>query len=327
MNKFYLSVVLILSFNFSFSAPTIKSVKDGYWNTASTWNLNRLPQAGDSIIIAAGNVVTINTDISLNAASFLKVYGKLNFQNNNSTLSLANGSFVWVFSGAVIIGSGTPSQKLRLDGNTIFDGGDDPVYGPLMASSTSNGFAAMVNATPIVLPVKFIGFTLTSKNSDVLIQWSTSEEISAGKYDIERSIDGNNWSIIASLTAKGNSSALNNYFYTDKTVSSESVYYRVKEIDVNGQFTYTAVRSIKTDVFSTSEIKIASVNSKVLLQFPQLVKGNVVVRIVSMGGQVMDQQSINNPAGQIVLNSRFSGNYIISISNGQTINTAKQVIL
>src|ERR1044072_4619318 len=102
MNKFYLSVLLLLSFNFSFSAPVIRSANDGYWNDVSTWNRNRLPQVGDTIVIVAGNTVTINNNISFNTATFLKVNGKLAFQNNNSTLSFSNGSFIWVFSGALI---------------------------------------------------------------------------------------------------------------------------------------------------------------------------------------------------------------------------------
>ena len=324
MNKFYLTVVLTLSLSFSFAAPVIKSVNTGFWNQASTWNLNRLPQAGDTIVITSGNIIDINTDISFAAPSFVKIFGKLYFDNNSSTLSLADYSYVWVFSGGMIQGT-SASQKLRLNTSIIFSGNQDPVYGPMMASTTSGGFAAMVNSTPIVLPVKFVAFTVSSKNNTALVQWSTADEKNASKYDIERSTDGNNWTAIATLAAAG--LATNNYTYTDKNISGATVYYRVKEVDANGATTYSTMGSIKSATVSNTEVKIATVSNKLLLQFPAQVSGNVVVRVVNMSGQVIDQQSLSNPAGQIVMNTRFSGNYIISISDGQTINTAKQVIL
>ena len=64
-----------------------------------------------------------------------------------------------------------------------------------------------------------------------------------------------------------------------------------------------------------------------LLQFSQESKENLAVSIVSKNGQVIHQQTINNLVGQVIVNSKPTGNYIISISNGQNINTAKKVIL
>lgn len=327
MNKLYISIILILPFNFCFSAPVIKSIKDGYWNSASTWNLNRLPQVGDSIVIVAGQTVTVDNDINLNGASSLSIYGKLTFQNNNSTLSLSDGSFIWVFPGALIMGGGSASQKLRLDGKGIFKGNDDPVYGPMMASVLTNGFTPMSITTPITLPVKFVSFTVSGKTNSALLQWSVSGEINASRYEVERSFDGNNWTAIAYVAAVGNSGT-NNYSYTDKTLSSKVIYYRIKEVDVDGNTTLTSIRSVQTDMTSSHfEVMIGAVSKKLVLQFPQQVYGNVVIRIITTSGQIVDQQTINNPVGQVVLNSKVSGIYIISISNGSGINTAKKVLL
>jgi hypothetical protein len=326
MNKFYFTIALILSFSFSFAAPVIKSVKTGYWNQATTWNLNRVPQAGDSIVIATGNIVTINADEILSSPSFINIYGKLYFENMSSTLSLADNSFVWVFAGGMIQGA-SASQKLRLNSNIIFSGSQDPVYGPVMASTTSGGFAAMVNSTPVVLPVKFVGFTVSLKNNNAVVQWSTAEEKTASRFDIERSTDGNNWTTIASIPANGNTSNTSLYSYIDNNITSRTAYYRVKEVDGNGAAVYSTTGMIKTDAAVSSDVKIASVSNRLLLQFPSQVSGNVVVRFMNMSGQVIDQQQLSNPAGQIVMNTSFSGNYIISISNGRNINKATQVIL
>jgi hypothetical protein len=252
------------------------------------------------------------------------VYGKLIFQDNNSTLSVTAPSVIIVYANAQIAGGGSPSQKIRYNNSIIFDGNDDPVSGPQMASAFSMAFVPYFS-TP--LPVKFVGFTLTRKSNDILIQWSTLLEINANVYEVERSLDGNNWSAIAYFSAVGNTSATNNYSFTDKNVSAKVVYYRVKEVEADGKAVYTTIKSLKSETTATPEIKIAGISNKVLLQFPQEIKGNLAVRFVSKNGQVVDQQIINNPAGQVVLNSKFTGNYIIAVSNGQNINTAKQVIL
>jgi hypothetical protein len=325
MKKFYLFVILIASFSVSFSSPVITASSNGYWNSTSTWNLTRLPQVGDTIVIPVGVAVTINDDQWLNGAAYIKIFGKLSFQNNNSTLNLGDNSFIWVLENGQISGGGSPSQKLRLNGVAIFQGNDAPINAPQMASITSNGFSAMLTSSP--LPVKFVGFNLSHKNNDVLIQWSTSEEINAHMYQVERSLDGSNWNTITYVTAVGNSSALNHYSFTDKNVSAKIIYYRIKEVDVDGKTIYTAIKSIKSESVSGAEIKIAGNSNKVLLQFPEEIKGNLIVRFVSKSGQVVDQQTINNPVGQVVLNSKVTGNYIIAVSNGQSINTAKQVIL
>jgi hypothetical protein len=324
MKKFYFFLILVVLYNISFSAPVITASSNGYWNSTATWNLNRLPKVGDTIVIPGGKTVTINDDQSFNGFVYLKISGVLKFQNNNSTLSVDAPSVLIVYPGGQISGSGTPSQKIRYNNSTIFDGNDAAIVGPQMASASSGGFSAFASSP---LPVKFVGFTVTRKNADAFIQWSTSEEISADMYQVERSLDGSNWNTIAYVTAVGNSTALNNYSFTDKNVSAKIVYYRIKEVDIDGKTTYTAIKSIKSESASGTEIKIAGISNKVLLQFPEEIKGNLIVRFVSKSGQVVDQQTINNPVGQVVLNSKVTGNYIIAVSNGQDINTAKQVIL
>lgn len=320
MKHFYLIAVSILLINFSFASPINGLANNGPWKNSTTWDKNRKPQNGDTVVIPAGKIIVVNSWENLDNV-FIKVYGTLKFTNIFTALDLNAASRVAVYSGGTIQATIDFLQYITIGNNTVFMSGQ--VAGPQIANSaTGSGFSGF---NP--LPVKFVGFTLTRKNNDVLVQWSTSQEVDADMYNVERSIDGENWSTIAYVAAVGNSSNVNNYSFTDKNISPKTVYYRVKEVDVDGKFVYTPVKSIKADA-TTFTIGIASVQNKILLQFPKEVKGNIVVRFVSLNGQVLDQQTINNPVGQVVLNSKHTGNYIIiSLSNGTDINTAKQVIL
>jgi hypothetical protein len=319
MKKFYFLVLSSLLFLYSFAAPKDEAIKNnGTWASSTTWSLARKPITGDTVVVPYGTTLIINSNEN-NQTLYIKVYGTLKFAGGK--LKLSSSSTVIVYATGTIINTG--NAEINIGNQEIYEDGDPVVVGPVMANTSTNGF---VPFNP--LPIKFVGFTVTCKNNTALIQWSTSEEINANTYEVERSADGSNWTTIAYVAAIGNSSALSNYSFTDKNLSAKIIYYRIKEVDLDGKTTLTAIKSIRTDVTSiASDIKIASIQNKVLVQFPQEIKGSVVVRFVSMNGQLVDQQTINNPVGQIVLDSKVTGTHVISISNGQDINTAKQVIL
>ncbi len=323
MKQFYFLILSLFTCTLSFSAPVIEALGNGQWQATSTWNLNRKPVNGDTIVIPAGRTVIINNQQTLNNV-YLEVHGTLRLTNLLSYLSLNAASKIQVAAGGKLETTIDLFQYIILGGQTIFYA--NTLTGPQLATGSSNGFASY---NP--LPVKFAGFTLARKNAtDVLVQWSTTEEINAHSYEIERSLDGSKWSTIAFVSALGNSNALHNYSYTDKNVSSRVVYYRVKQVDIDSRFTYTDIKTIKTEQTATSSsINIASVQGKVLLQFPQQINSRVTVRIVSLGGQVLEQQNINDAVGQVILQPKahIKGNYIVSITNGQDINVARQVIL
>src|SRR5205085_1755507 len=174
---------------------------------------------------------------------YIKILGKLLFENNNATLNVDAPSVIAVFPNALISGNGSASQKIRYNNSIIFRGAD-LISGPQLASAISNGFTSFVLST---LPVKFIDFAVVNKNNDVLIQWSTSQEINASIYEVERSLDGKNWNTIAYVAAVGTSANVNNYSFTDKTLSAAIAYYRIKENDLDGQTAFTAIKLIKTD--------------------------------------------------------------------------------
>lgn len=318
MKKFYFLILAVLFCIQGFSTPISDNVNNGSWKTAGTWDKGRKPKDGDTIIIPAGKTVIVNSQETLNNV-VIKVYGKIQFSGLFSELQLNSTSKIIVYNNASIEATLDYLQYIIIGSTYVFYQGT--VAGPVVSSAS--GFTSF---NP--LPVKFVGFTVTKKNNDALIQWSTAQETNANIYEVERSFDGSNWTTIAYVSAIGNTSSTSNYSFTDKNLSSKDIYYRIKEVDVDSKTSYTSVQHIRAGISSnTNDIKIAGIQNKVLLQFSTQVKGSLLVRFISMNGQVADQQLVNNPVGQVVLNSKVSGNYIISISNGQDINTAKQVIL
>ena len=320
MKKLFTLVTVSLLTLAATAAPSLNAQQNGIWRSNSIWNLNRAPQAGDTVVIPTGRIVTVENNWNLNGDLFVKVYGTLRFSGGGAKLIIGGGSRVMVYAGGLVDGGGSPSQILQIGGNTVYQGNQADIAGPMMATGTSSGFDPF---NP--LPVKFIGFTLTRKNNDVLVQWSTSEELNADRYELERSFDGANWNMVALIAAAGTTSSVQNYSYNDRNAGSRSVYYRIRQVDVDGQFTYTPVKSVRSGV--ASDVQIAAVNGKLLLQFPTEVKGAVELRFVNLNGQVIARQSLNNPNGQVVVNTNLTGNYVVALGNGADFQAARQVRL
>ena len=327
--------LLILLFAFSlvshsFSQNVITAVvNNGRWNQNATWDLNRQPMGGDTVLIPSNINLIVNTNISLTSSNIsLEIYGSLDMKVGK--LDLGNESSVNIKTGGRITsenGNQTSSEFIRIGGVNKFLGSELGISGPASANKNTgvspNGFSL---SGSVVLPVKFLGFGLALKGPDVLIQWSTSEENHAKDYIVERSAEGSNWIAVATISAAGNSNTVQNYAYTDKNINTRTVYYRIKQTDLDGRSTFTPVRSIRTDI-KEMEVKVAAINNKLVLQFPEQAKGNVELRLVSMTGQVISSQTLNRPFGQVVINHlNVKGNTIVSLTDNNSMVVAKQVI-
>lgn len=98
------------------------------------------------------------------------------------------------------------------------------------------------------LPLLFTSFNASEKNKQVLLNWQTAQEINTGSFNVQRSLDGNNFNNIAEIKATGNTAAVSNYSYTDqdfvKSGVPASVYYRIKETDKDGQEFYSDIKVV-----------------------------------------------------------------------------------
>lgn len=305
----------------SFANPVIKAISNGTWKVSSTWDLHRIPQDGDSVIIPGNMTVTLNDLRSLNNIHMV-VAGVLRLNNPHSELDINSASTIVIPEGGAIQLTGS-SEAINFAGLDILTSGQ--VTGPKQLSTRTGGLFASFDP----LPVRFVGFTATLNDNNILVQWTTSQEANASMFELERSFDGSSWNTIAYVAATGTSANLNQYSFKDKNTGASVVHYRVKEVDVNGSVTYTTIKSLRAAATVATDVKIAAVSKKVLLQFGKEVKGTVVVRFITANGQLAGEQTLNSPAGQVVLNtqSNMSGNYFVSVSNGQDLNIAKQILL
>ena len=139
---------------------------------------------------------------------------------------------------------------LALSGNDVVNQAAQ-FYGDVF-SNDGNGYAGYSYAaiTGIALPVKFLSFTANEKDGNGLLNWSVGNESAlTDYYQVERSLNGTDFTSIQRIGASLNGQSSNQYNYIDPGVSvynTDVIYYRIKQVDRDGKFVYSETRFIKT---------------------------------------------------------------------------------
>jgi hypothetical protein len=89
---------------------------------------------------------------------------------------------------------------------------------------------------PTGLPVELLYFEGSPYPSFNSLKWSTASEHNSDYFDIERSIDGEIWKVVGNKLASGNSTVVINYSYLDSFDDLVIHYYRLKQVDYDGQY-------------------------------------------------------------------------------------------
>ena len=318
--KSVLTILFTLSMAFGLRANIITAVGSGNWSTPATWNPARVPADNDTIIIPAGDSVALTADISLNKVR-LRVQGKLNL-TSNAKLRLDDQSVVIIESGGRLMGSGANDQ-LRIDNTTIFKGNDPDVVGYAYADDSTNGF---ISST---LPVVYETFYVTQQGTNNQLSWSTSKELNNITYAVEKSTDSRSWKQIATVAGAGTSSLINKYGYSDKSSNDAVVYYRIRQVDMNGTGVYSAIRSLRNNEIGSVTNIFTSSNKTVIIDFNSGVKDNVSIQLINMGGQVIVRKEFSQASYRLVLNTTGAGSgvYVVRVSDGKGWSEVKTIML
>jgi len=110
------------------------------------------------------------------------------------------------------------------------------------ADLSRNAVTVIVKGT---LPVTFTDLTAKKKDNDVILNWGTLTEINSSHFEIERADNGKDFNTkIGTVTSAGNSNAIKNYSLVDKAPLKGMNYYRVKQVDMDGKFSYSNIAVI-----------------------------------------------------------------------------------
>ncbi|WP_461790445.1 CBM96 family carbohydrate-binding protein [Pedobacter sp.] len=214
------------------------------------------------------------------------------------------------------------SPALNTGMNIASNGGRD-YYGNAVAASGATNIGAYSGLGTNVLPIDLMYFKVGKTVAAGIITWATAAERNNKYFELERATDGLLFSKIASFDGKGNSSSVTTYRYEDKTVVSGTYYYRLKQIDVDGKYTYSDIEVIN--------FKLE--NEKRLVVFPNPVgnylkvdfEGDFNLSIYDMQGKkVLDKQVRNYQTEPIDVTNLKTGLYILKVQRSNVGETLQQ---
>ncbi|MEO6917003.1 MAG: choice-of-anchor J domain-containing protein, partial [Chitinophagaceae bacterium] len=96
------------------------------------------------------------------------------------------------------------------------------------------------------LPVQLLSFDAALSGSQVVLSWVTASEKSSEKFIVERAADGKNFTAIDQQAARTISNSRVSYRSVDQSPLSPIGYYRLKQVDIDGTFTYSKIITLST---------------------------------------------------------------------------------
>ncbi len=185
---------------------------------------------------------------------------------------------------------------------------------------------SVVGLSGIVLPVNYTHIEANKEGSNAVITWGTASEKNNAGFDIERSIDGKNFSKIGTVrsqAANGNSSSKLEYSFIDNKTLGGVNYYRLKQNDIDGNSRFSQVVNVTFD---------ASGNVKT---FPNPASRNVTV--VAAGVQSIEVYAITgqklsvpvtygSTSHEVNTQGLANGNYTLRITTANGVTNQKVVV-
>lgn len=191
---------------------------------------------------------------------------------------------------------------------------------------------SLAQTTELVpIPVKFVSFTATRKDNDGLLNWTVeNESLLTDRYEVERSLNGTTFEKIATVAPKNNGASSNIYNLTDANLSSLRssgiIYYRIKQVDKDGKFVYTEIRSIRLEgkglvigVYPNPAKDVANVTIDVpeastVLIYVTDAAGKEIQKITMAAAKGLNTKKVN-------LLNLSAGTYMFKIAAGDEVKT------
>ena len=191
--------------------------------------------------------------------------------NNDNGLIMSNGEIAVCVGMDVcvdlVFDDDDPASTISLSTNatTLLPGatfevsGTSPVTGTLCFTVTADAYpfsvlvAASDGACPIpnisytpitsqdcvLLPVELTGISAEYSPSGITINWTTASESFSDRFEVQRSENGSTFIAIGSVPAAGSSAIPIDYSFTDDDPAQGTNYYRLRQIDLDGTYTYS----------------------------------------------------------------------------------------
>ena len=298
-------------FTLNFTSTNAASMYGHYIPSASSYTSGSLAECGQSFTCTYGNLGYWRVEDALGTFS-----GTYNFDATANTPASPSCSGTITVNTVAKAPTGTNSWALE---------GTDCTNGFYRNALTSfSDFVIIGSDTPF--PVEGMELSAHPLQNKILLTWSTNLEVNNKGFEIERSTDGLNFQKIGWKDGSGNSQTIKNYQFEDTKVNyNQKYYYRLKQMDYDGNYRYSNVAEAILNTYETfviSPLYPNPTNGNAYVNVYCAEKQDLSVRVYNSIGQLVLQYTHTLPAGntqvELATHSLANGIYQVEFNmNGQ----------
>ncbi len=157
------------------------------------------------------------------------------------------------------------------------------------------------------LPVNFVSFVAEKMDKKVNLRWHVANEIRNDHYEIEYSADGSKFSRIGTVSGTNGAQTDYSYLHSSPSYTSKN-YYRLKQVDVDGRYTFSPVRIVTFTPENTISISPNPASDFIRINSSQY---PLSVTIYDAMGRRMTSQVLTDGTGQINISRYPKGTYML----------------
>ncbi|CAN5886400.1 hypothetical protein BH11BAC4_BH11BAC4_06730 [soil metagenome] len=222
------------------------------------------------------------------------------------------GTALWTANGAAVANESHAQFAAQL----LTDGADGAViaWQDLRTTTDYDIYSSRLFANG-TLPIHLIDFNVTNGINSVTLSWKTDNEINNRGYEIQRSSNGTNWATADFVAAHTSSAGIHEYQWQDWFPLSGQSYYRLKQIDMDGNFIQTKILPVnRTGRPATVRIYPNPVREFLQVDFRRNIRtGNM--QLYNSGGQLLLTRVISLQSSvQINVKQQAAGMYTLKIT-------------
>lgn len=185
----------------------------------------------------------------------------------------------------------------------------------------------------LFLPVELLSFSAKSLDSSVQLDWITASEQNNEQFYMERSYDAHNFEKVGEVLGAGNSQREIHYEFIDDLaglpLGIETIYYRLKQVDTNGSFSFSDVVAVRhQDQQSSLRIYPNPAKDLIRIEHGLALSESCEIRVINSSGQVLSSftTTCSSPALEISLEQLDPGLYILSLHSSHSVQTEKFLV-
>ncbi|CAN5479854.1 hypothetical protein BH11BAC3_BH11BAC3_08900 [soil metagenome] len=178
------------------------------------------------------------------------------------------------------------------------------------------------------LPVRFINVnaSLTSRNS-AIVKWTVATPTdNAEKFEVEFSSNGTVWTTLGTVMVT--SAAKASYQFNHLQVPQGNLYYRIKETDNDGSYTYSRTVLLRNKTNEPGFVIFPNpANSILQISAPYNTSGKTTIELFDATGRKLISKQMINGTEEINTTSLPDGSYVLKLTHNDNVHTQKLLVV